>query len=256
MQFLATTGESYQGTVESVTGETVVIRYPESRSDTPLLATPKLTFQVGGTLGDRLRSAVANYNRPGTTAPSLGQLLTDLAEPLGVSFSDATYDRPSGVLRITPVFTPRPIQYVTRLDLGDKIAGIEFNANGDFLVSAAPTIRLPWRSTSPTITRSPWVTASPSRWILHRSQPGHYCATGQSVCPRIVGPVERHIDRRSCDHDNDGVRIQTTFNLNVNDPNTAPGTTGKATISELIDPANLTSSFTPSASGLWISMGC
>ncbi len=102
---------------------------------------------MGGTLSDHLRSAIANYNKPGALAPSLAQLLNELAEPLGLSFANVAYNNTTRMLTMTPTFTPRAIQYSTRLDFGNKIAGLEFNATGDFLVSATPTIRLPSKST-------------------------------------------------------------------------------------------------------------
>ena len=75
--------------IDSVVGETVSIRYADSRQDTPDIANPSLTFQVGGTLGDNLKAALVNYNKPGFVAPSLGQLFNELAEPLGIDPASA-----------------------------------------------------------------------------------------------------------------------------------------------------------------------
>ncbi len=143
MTFLSTTGERFEAIVDSVEGELVKIRYPESRQDTPDLSNPGLRFKIGGSLASTLRSALEDYVKPGVIAPSLGQLLNDLAEPLGISFANIAYNETTKLLAFTPTFTPKPIQFRQRLDLGEEIPGLDFNATGDFLISAAPTIRLP-----------------------------------------------------------------------------------------------------------------
>ena len=146
MQFLATSGEFYEGTVDSVAGEDVTIRYEDSRTDEPDIAEPALTFQVGGTLGDNIKAALVNFIKPGVVATSLAQLFNELAEPLGIKFIGAgsvSYNNTTKLLTLIPTFTPKPIQYATRLDFGNKIAGLEFSASGNFMVTASPTIRLP-----------------------------------------------------------------------------------------------------------------
>ncbi len=100
-----------------------------------------------------LRAAVANYSKPVLRHCALAQLLNELAEPLGISFAGVVYDNAARMLRMTPTFTPAPIQYLTRLDFGDKIAGLEFNATGDFLVAQRRPFACRWKSTCQPITR-------------------------------------------------------------------------------------------------------
>ncbi len=146
MMFLATSGEFYEGIVDTVEGEEVTIRYEDSRTDEPELEEPELSFEVGGTLGDTLKSALVNFSQPGAVTTSLAALFNELAEPLGIKFNGPgaiSYDNATKRLLLIPSFTPKPYQYATRLDFGDKIAGLEFNASGDFIITATPTIRLP-----------------------------------------------------------------------------------------------------------------
>lgn len=159
MTFLSTTGVRFEAIVDSVEGEIVKYRYPESRQDAPDLSNPGLRFNIGGSLAATLRSALEDYVKPGVIAPSLGQLFNDLAEPLGISFAGIAYNETTKLMTFTPTFTPKPIQFRQRLHLGDEIPGLDFNATGDFLIGRRPHHSLATGSESIV------------RWIVDAGQP-------------------------------------------------------------------------------------
>ncbi len=336
MRFLATSGEFYEGTIDSVVGEVVTIRYADTRPDSPNVANPSLTFQVGGTLGDNLKAALVNYNKPGIVAPSLGQLFNELAEPLGISFTGIAYDNATKLLTLTPTFAPRPIQYTSKLDFGNRITGLEFNASGNFLVTASPTIKLPLEinldsnsgltpgnrvsiidsfgitgatnapSGSPIVittttmgidglrdgqmvtiagvlgntnangsyfakrlSSTTFQLFTNSALTIPREGNGNYTGGGTwsfPEVPEISIAISAQLDNPqaraslgffsvSLGEDpavatpNDGVKFDTVLGINIKDPGTVSGTTGRATITELTTSANLLTSFDPTFTG-------
>ncbi|MCC6511795.1 MAG: hypothetical protein IT423_22025, partial [Pirellulaceae bacterium] len=247
--FLATNGERYDAQVATLEDELVTIEYPASRTDLPDLINPSLTFQIGGTLADTLRAALAKYSDPSVLAPSLGDLLNELAGPLGINFADIDYDSTSKLLTFTPTFTPKPIQFKSKLDFGDEIPGLSFSASGDFLISAAPSIRLPLEIN---LSRDPLLTATNRVAVIDDALPEiNLAITAQLDNPQARASLGFLTVRLSEDGtaNNDGVKFTTNLSLNIKDPGIGAAANGRATISELITPANLANTFIPGVNG-------
>ncbi len=256
MQFLASNGERFSAEVDSIDGEVVALRYDSKRNDTPNRTQPSMTFQIGGTLGDNLLAAIGNYGKLGAVIPSLAEVLNDLAEPLGISFSNVAFNNTTKLLTMTPVFTPRAIQYVSRLDFGAGVAGLEFNASGNFLVNVAPTIRLPLE-----INLASDSNLTPGNRVALIDNPANdgtpeieLAITAQIDNPRARATLGFFSAVLTEDPSpsipvNDGIRINSTFRLNVRDPGQGSQANQRATISELTTASNLTSSFAPTFSG-------
>ncbi len=248
--FLATNGERFPAEVDSVEGETVVLSYAESRTDEPDLASPSLTFEIGGSLSSALRAAMANYSSAGVAVTSLGKLLNDLAEPLGINFDDVAYDSATKLLRLTPTFTPKPIQFTSRLDFGDEIPGLSFNASGDFLITASPMIRLPLEIN---LSSSAALTISNRVAVIDDATPEVRLAiTAQLDNPQArasLGFLSVQLNEDPAQANNNGILFTTELTLNVKDPGVGPAANGKATIAELTSSSNLTASFVPQFSG-------
>ncbi|MEQ1827789.1 MAG: hypothetical protein ABL921_17650, partial [Pirellula sp.] len=258
MMFLATTGEFYEGTVDGVDGEEVTIRYEESRTDEPELTEPELTFQVGGTLGDTMKTALVNFNKPGVVATSLAQLFNELAEPLGIKFDGpgaVSYNNTTKLLTLIPTFTPTSIQYATRLDFGNKIAGLEVSASGNFMVTATPTIRLPIvidLNPNPTLPTPPIPLGERIGILVDTTPEISLVISAQLDNPQArasLGFISGILAEDPAIAGNEGIKFNATLGINVQDPVPATGPVGRATITELLNPANLSASFQPTFSG-------
>ena len=251
VKFLATDGERFEAEVESVDGESVTLRYEESRTDEPDLLEPSLTFEIGGSLSSMLRAAMANYSSPEAAVPSLGKLLNDLAEPLGITFDDVEYNSTTKKLTITPTFTPKPIEFTSRLDFAEKIPGLAFNASGDFLITAAPTIRLPIEIN---LASDPLLTLSNRVAVIDDALPEvNLAITAQLDNPQARASLGFLTVRLSEDtvtvpaiNPNAGIVFSTDLSLNIKDP---LNNDGRATIGELLNGSNLAASFVPGFSG-------
>ncbi len=245
MQFLSSGGAFFEGIIDNVAGEVVTIRYDESRTDTPDLSNPALTFQVGGTLGDTIKAALVNFNKPGVVAPALAQLFNELAEPLGIKFNGpgaVSYNNTTRLLTLIPTFTPKPLQYATQLDFGDKVAGLEFNASGNFLVTAAPTIRLPIvidLNPNPALPAPP-IPLGDRVGILDDVTPEISLAiTAQLDNPQArasLGFISAILAEDPAVTTNDGVTFNTTLGISIKDPVTASGPAGEPPSQSLLIP--------------------
>ena len=146
VRFLTASGERFPAIVDGISGNSVTLAYDAARTDEPA-ATSDLQFEIGGSLGDQIKAALAGFGSRiqagDLSAPSFGEVLDVLAETMGFLPGDIDYDPATEILSFTPDFTPVALQYETKLDLSEQIPGLEFEASGDFLVTATPTIRLP-----------------------------------------------------------------------------------------------------------------
>ncbi len=134
------------------------------------------------------------------------------------------YNNTTKLLTLIPSFTPKPIQYATRLDFGDKIAGLEFNASGNFLVTAAPTIRLPIiidLSPNPTLPTPP-IPFGDRVGILDDVTPEiSLVITAQLDNPQArasLGFISAILAEDPAITTNDGVTFNATLGINVRDP--------------------------------------
>jgi len=250
MTFRSTTGERFEGLIDNIDGETVTIRYDETRTDTPDLAKPSFSFRRGGLIGDQIRSALAKYAKPDVIIPSLGEVLNDLVEPLGLTISSVSYNDTTKRLTFTPNFSPKPIEFTSRLNFGTAVSGLDFNASGDFLVSAAPTIRLPLDIN---LASDPGLTPSKRVALIDDAQPEiTLVISAQLNDPRArasLGFLSAVLAEDAAISNNAGITFNTTFALDANDPNTDAGTTGRATVNELLNFGNLANTFDATFSG-------
>ncbi|WP_372894369.1 LEPR-XLL domain-containing protein, partial [Stieleria sp.] len=247
MQFLSTSGETFDATVDSIDGETVTLRYALSRTDRPDLADPSLTFSVGGSIGDQLRSALANFNDPEAAAPSIGVLLNKLSGPLGIDLDNVAYDAGTETLTFTPSFTPEPLAYETSLDFGDEIAGLGFEASGKFMITAAPEIKLPLG-----IKLGNGIAAGDRVFVdVDNTEPEvKVTLTADLDDPRArasIGFLAAVLAEDDTIADNGGIEFVTNLTLDINDPGTGANANNQATISEIT--GDLSGSFTAGFSG-------
>ncbi|MEL6105979.1 MAG: hypothetical protein AAFU85_08080, partial [Planctomycetota bacterium] len=146
VKFLTDSGERFPATVDAIDGSTVTLAYDASRNDEPG-ATSDLQFEIGGSLGDQIKAALAGFGTrlqaSDPSVPSFGEVLKVLSETMGFLPGNIDYDPATEILRFTPEFTPVALKYESTLDLSEQVPGLEFEASGDFLVTATPTIRLP-----------------------------------------------------------------------------------------------------------------
>ena len=248
MKFLSESGESFPATVVDIDGETVTLEYAADRLDTPDLAEPSVTFLIGGAIGDSIKAALSKFSDPEVAAPTIGEFLNDLAGPLGINIDDVAFDNATKTLTITPNFSPDPLQYEARLDFGESIPGLGFEASGDFLVTAAPTIRLPLGiNLDPTAT----IELEDRVFIIDDEEPEVSVDLSANLDdPRAratFGFLSAILTEDAAVTTNDGVVITTSLALDINDPGTGAGADGKATITEIF--ANLQGALDPSFSG-------
>ncbi len=143
VRYLTRSGDKFEGAVDSFEAGKVTIRYSSERTDSPAFK-PTLSFQAGGSLGDIFRSPLGNFldaefvAAQGTTL--LG-FLKDVQGPLGIAAESVEYA--DSKLYFTVVVEPQPFEFSQRLDFGDSVQHLSFNATGDFIVQVAPKIQLP-----------------------------------------------------------------------------------------------------------------
>ncbi|MCA9125996.1 MAG: DNRLRE domain-containing protein, partial [Planctomycetales bacterium] len=246
MRFLSTSGDRFPASVESVNGEEVVLTYAASRTDTPDLTNPALTFEVGGTLGDHLRAALVNFNDPQTAVPSLGVLLNELAGPLGIDFGAITYDSAGKILTLTPTFSPNPIAYETTLDFGEEITGLAFQASGKFMVAAAPTVRLPLR-----IRLGDGIASDQRVVLIDDAQPEVSVALTAGLddpqARASLGFLAAVLAEDPTVASNEGIQFTTNLDLDIDDPDGPNDAGAEISFSEIT--SDLTNSLDASFSG-------
>ncbi len=155
VKYLTEGGERFSGTVAKVDGNQVTIEYDASRTDLVErnATTRSFHFGVAGTVGDQLKSSLGRLldgDRFGSSGPNLDQVISEFAALLGLAGDNQiknslsiSYDPATKIFSITPTFTPDPLAFETRLDLGGEIKDLSIGATGDFMVSVTPTLRLP-----------------------------------------------------------------------------------------------------------------
>ncbi len=249
MKFLSTTGEQFEAIVDSVEGEIVTLIYDAERSDVPDLVSPLLSFRSGGSLSSQLKAALEDYIKPDAVIPSIGEVLNDLLEPFGMTIGGVSYNDVGKKLTFTPELTPKPYKFRSRFDFGGEVSALGFNASGDFLVDVAPTIRLPLEidlssGAINTLSRvAVKIDTTPEVTLAVTAQLDNPFARAN------LGFLSAVLAEDSGIVGNDGIEFSSTFTLNVTDPGTEVGTSGKATVQELITTGNLASSFDPDVFG-------
>ena len=248
MQFRSESGEFFSATVVDIDGETVTLQYAADRTDRPDLAEPAVSFLIGGAIGDSITAALARFSDPEVAAPTIGEFLNDLAGPLGINIDDVAFDNATRTLTITPAFSPDPLQYEARLDFGESIPGLGFEASGDFMITAAPTIRLPLG-----INLDPDATISPGDrvFVIDDTEPEVSVDLSANLDdPRAratFGFLSAVLTEDAAVTTNDGVVITTTLALDIDDPGTGASADGRATINEIVN--NLQDALDPTFSG-------
>ena len=245
--FLAESGDRFTAKVDSIDGETVTLRYPASRADKPDLVNPSLEFLVGGSIGDQLKSALVNYNKPGQAAASIGQLFNEIGGPLGIDFGSIQFDESTKTLTLTPSFQPEPIKFETALDFGENIPGLAFEASGNFLIEAAPEIRLPIGIVLDPDTS---IAATDRVFVVEDVEPEvKVSLTANLDDPRArasIGFLSAVLAEDGTLATNDGITFTTNVDLNVNEP-ASGNSDGHATITEIT--SDVGGSFTPAFAG-------
>ncbi|MEO1615268.1 MAG: hypothetical protein AAFV88_05425, partial [Planctomycetota bacterium] len=248
--FLATTGETFPAEVASVAENVVTLRYAVERSDRPEVSDPALSFNVGGSLGDRLRAVLGNYGAGDTALPSIGEVIRDLSGPLGIDLGQLSFDEATSVLTMTPSFSPEPIQFRRRFDFGDAVEGLEFAASGDFLIQASPSVRLPLR-----------IDLNPESAIDAADR----VALVEDIDPEVTVAVTAALDDPAARATlgfldvvlredgnvapNNGVALTTNLSIDLNDPGTGAAADGVITIAELAEAGNLSETFETDVDG-------
>ncbi|MEZ6089227.1 MAG: hypothetical protein R3C05_14590 [Pirellulaceae bacterium] len=252
MTFLSTTGDRFGATVSKVDGNQVTLRYPSSRTDVPDASAKSLEFSVPGNLGEQIKAAIGNYigedgmRDLSAGVPSLGELLANLGALMGFGDDDITYDESTMTLMLTPSFTPEPLQFETKLDFGDQIAGLGFEASGNFLIAAAPTIRLPLGIV---LDPSSSIAAKDRVFVVDDTQPEVSVALAANLDdPRArasIGFLSAILEEDASVTDNDGIAIAATLGIDIDQP--ASSSDGRVTITELL--ASPSEIFDPSIAG-------
>ncbi|MEQ1826133.1 MAG: hypothetical protein ABL921_09305, partial [Pirellula sp.] len=250
MTFLSKTGEQFEAIVDKLDGEKISVKYDASRTDEPDDVKPSLFVRIKGKLSDVIKAAVDKYLDPEEIVPSLGDVLNDLIEPLGLSIANVAYNNTTKRLTMTPTFTPKSIEFQTELDFGTSISVLDFNASGTFLIRATPTIRLPLDIN---LASDNTLTAGNRVAIVDDAQPEVTLALSAQLndpfARASLGFLSAVLAEDAGITPNEGIKFNTIFTVDVNDPNTVVGTTGRATVTELITPGNLAASFDPKFTG-------
>ncbi|MCA9086152.1 MAG: hypothetical protein KDA81_18975, partial [Planctomycetaceae bacterium] len=230
--FLAEGGDRFGATVESVGTDVVTLTYAAARNDKPdATSLQSLEFHVGGSIGDQLRSALGNYNKPGAVVPTIGRLLNELSGPLGIDFGAIGFDETTKTLTLTPTFAPEPIQFESKLDFGDSIVGLEFDASGRFMLTAEPVIRLPLGiNLDPDATLS----ASDRVFVIEDVEPEVTISLSANIddphARASLGFLSAVLEEST---DNNGIVLNTTVTVNIVDPKTGSGLNAQSTPTEI-----------------------
>ena len=219
----------------------------------PNTTSPSLVFDVGGNhdllvnaeldaaenttvFGNLLRAALERYHAS-QAAPSLGQVLSDLAGPLGINMAAITLS--GTTLSLTSNFTPAPLSIPVRMDLSNgatELDGLKFDASGDFILNAAPTFVLPLE-----VDLNP--STAPGERVRVKNDAAHEVSIALSATlndPSMVGSLGfmRAVLQES--NPNAGIIFSTTLGASIEDA-------GGATIGEL--QAGNQAFFKPAVSG-------
>ncbi|RIK78198.1 MAG: hypothetical protein DCC68_15775 [Planctomycetota bacterium] len=134
------------GNVIRVEPDSITIAYPDTETQTPDDVTPSLRVLVGGALVDKIRSALgdaAEDEQQEVNIPTIDDLLERLAQFTGIdSLAETTLDLDTRRLTIPLSIDPEPLRYTHRLDLGERIEGLNFDGSGDLNVEIDPAFNL------------------------------------------------------------------------------------------------------------------
>jgi Ca2+-binding RTX toxin-like protein len=134
------------GEVTDVTATGFSVAYAATETQSPDGTLPSFRVLVGGGIADMIRAALgeaADEMQRTIELPTLDDLLEQLADATGINiFDDVTIDLDARSIQVPLRFDPAPLTYAHRLDMGDRIEGLAFDASGDLNVEIDPAFQV------------------------------------------------------------------------------------------------------------------
>ncbi len=278
------TPQRVKGIVDSMTGGSLRIRYPSTRTDIPLgassmpdislpgLNAPNLRIFPNGALDNALTSSLGNLGNPsfvGANVSTFSDLMNEFAGVLGIDFEQVlcSDETPAGsvcvdvsfedqVLTITPQFKMETISYETSLDFGDAVDGVSFAATGNFMVDVQPQFRLP---IGIDLSASKGTKFSERVFVVDDEEPeitvGLVAQVDNPRARVAIGPVAGVLEESKVDQNGDpidpnqGAVLAADFTIDLNKPNADTPDSGRIVFSDLLSFSNLTMIVEPGIEG-------
>jgi hypothetical protein len=260
--YQTTAGAPLQGTIDAIDGSTFTVRYAAGLDQAPDPNNPSFQIQRTSSLGDVLRNAVGNLDDPNQAPlqfPTLQEMLRGLAVQLGVPEDQVDqvlqvgYDTGTGVLTITPTFSPGPFTFSLPLDFGAAVPGLKFDASAVIDLTVAPVIRLPLGfdlsvgSSTPLANRfflaanaKPQITLQVTAQVPNPNFRAQIGLLGLTLQPKTAFNPDGSA--------NDGIVLGTTLTVTLVDPDPSQAP-GRITAGKLLNFANIAKTFTFTVSG-------
>ncbi len=264
VHYLTTTGDTLDGTIESISNTTFTVVYDATLDQTPNQTYPTFEIVRTSSLGDLLRGFLDKLSDPSYSIqfPTLQDLIRGLGAQLGYSpdqvdnLLQVSFDSSTFVLSITPTIQLQPLVYSTQLDLSTRIAGLTFDANADLNITVTPVFHLPIRVD---LSADDSLTATRRFFLVDDGTPDlSLTVTANLDNPNFsarMGLLGLRLTKDSTIPNNNGITFGTQFDVTIVDPNDMmdakgnPVDPGRVTVDKLLDFANIRNAFTYNLTG-------
>lgn len=237
-------GAPVTGTIDAVDGTGFTVRFPVALTQPPDPVNPSFVITRSATLANQLTALLGGVE---FNIPTLQELVAKLGDATGIDLFNqiqvtGTLTGGDLALQLPLVFDLDPITFQQHLEMGDKIAGITFDASGDFEVVVDPKFQI-----TIGLRLSPNVPIQDRFFIVDITDPNYHELT-LNVTARLNNPTvhgsigfldvtlaedpSKTGDQGTAGDENEGIEINFQVTLDLRDP--ASGTAdGRITLNEL-----------------------
>jgi autotransporter-associated beta strand protein len=247
-----------EGIIDDVTTGSFVVRFPAALNQPgPRTDNPSFTIIRSGDLQSQLGSLLGGVS---FNLPTLQQLVGRLGEITGIDLfdmvkvtdttpDDGQLDLSTLAIEIPVIFDPDPIVFEQRLDLSKQITGLQLDASANFDVTVDPRFEIVLG-----VRLTPGLNLNQRFYIVDNPDLQDHHEVTLDVTARLNDPVvqgsigflnvnlgevrdpnapEDDPDTPEDEDGNEGVEINLTVTLDVNDPQPEATSDGRVTLAEI-----------------------